>query len=239
MLNTSFDQVYVINLPERADRRREMDEQLGQLGMSLSSPKVHLFKAVRPDSEGGFSSRGARGCFLSHLGILEHAADSGFKKILILEDDCNFGKVLSTQAEAFAKIATQGDWAILYGGPVDKTPNSNAELVSEKLAPETGVTGTHFVALDQVAIATAVPYLNAMLRRPAGDPNGGPMHVDGAYSWLRHQNADLITLTCIPQIAYQRSSRTDIHTGQWYDRYPVTSTLVSIARKFKNFIQKG
>jgi len=93
-LLTLMDAIYVINLPYRTDRRAEIDVQLARAGLSLSHPKVHLFEAVRPDEPGPFPSIGARGCFLSHLGVLKDAAMRGFDKVLVLEDDADFMRAL-------------------------------------------------------------------------------------------------------------------------------------------------
>ena len=40
-----FGSVFVINLPDRADRRREMDAQLALVGLGLDHPAVTLFPA--------------------------------------------------------------------------------------------------------------------------------------------------------------------------------------------------
>ncbi len=73
-----------------------------------------------------------------------------------------------------------------------------------------------------------------LLTRKAGDPDGGPMHIDGAYSVYRKINPSVITLYAAPALGYQRSSRTDIHNLQWYDKTPLISSLVVLARKIKN-----
>src|SRR5690606_31802208 len=85
-----FEAIYVINLAYRADRRLEMSAELARLGLSFDDPKVTLFAAVRPEDAGEFPSVGARGCFMSHLGILHSALALGLRSILILEDDADF-----------------------------------------------------------------------------------------------------------------------------------------------------
>ncbi len=55
-----------------------------------------------------------------------------------------------------------------------------------------------------------VDYLEAMLQRPKGSPDGGPMHVDGAYSWFRRAHPEVAAYVCTPSVAQQRSSRSDI-----------------------------
>jgi glycosyl transferase, family 25 len=57
------------------------------------------------------------------------------------------------------------------------------------------------------------------------------MHVDGAYSWFRRQHPEVITLLAMPELGHQRSSRTDIHDLNWYDRSIVLRPLVSVLRR--------
>ena len=89
-LTRVFDRIYVINLAERADRREEMSEQLARVGLSFDDPSIELFEACRPQSAGDFPSIGARGCFLSHFGVIENAVSNGYDSILILEDDMDW-----------------------------------------------------------------------------------------------------------------------------------------------------
>jgi len=119
-----FDAIFVINLPARADRRREMDQQLRRLGLSLQHEKVVLFPAVRPDSPGGFPSIGARGCFMSHLGVLQMAQAKGVDNILILEDDCDFSKNVTAMLSQLDDGLQKMDWAIVYGGALNDLSRS-------------------------------------------------------------------------------------------------------------------
>ena len=74
-----------------------------------------------------------------------------------------------------------------------------------------------------------VDFLETVLRRPPGHPDGGPMHVDGAYCTFRNQNPEVITLVAHPNLGWQRRSRGDI-TPRWFDRVPVLRTLIDLAR---------
>jgi hypothetical protein len=76
-----FDRIYVINLPARTDRKREMEEQLARIGLSFAHPRVSLFAAIRPHEPGGFDTIGARGCFSSHLEVLRDAHRRGLNRI--------------------------------------------------------------------------------------------------------------------------------------------------------------
>jgi glycosyl transferase family 25 len=226
-----FSRVYVINLPQRTDRRREMAGQLRRIG--LGEREVAWFAAVRPADAGGFPTLGARGCFLSHLGVIEDAVCCGHESILILEDDCNFVPV--EQWDHIAGVLRGKQWDMFYGG---------AKALHGELSPWRGplariphdqaVTLTHFMAFRGDALREVADHLRAMLSRSAGDRAGGPMHVDGAYSWYRSQHPQLRTYTANPQIAVQRASRTDIHALAWHDRVRGVSDLAAVARKMIN-----
>ena len=228
-----FDAVYIINLPTRTDRRREMIEQLALAGIDASDPRVIFFDAVRPTDAGGFPTIGTRGCFMSHLGVLQRARAAGHRRILILEDDVNFIKDFQP---AFARLEPrleQPDWRMAYLGALGVQPPFDAPAPAGIMPPSSSVMGTHMLALQSTAVAEAIAYLEAMLLRPAGDPAGGPMHVDGAYSWFRNAHPEVATLLCSPALGYQRPSRTDIHDLKWFDRAPVVRDIVHALRKAK------
>jgi glycosyl transferase, family 25 len=230
-----FNKIYVINLLHRRDRRREMLEQLSKIGLSFDCPVVQLFRAVRPESADGFPSIGARGCFLSHLEVLRDACKRGFERILILEDDLNFAPNFNVRMWDVRSALEQVDWSVFYGGYVMKTPlqrDGNNTIVLAN--PGDLIQTTHFVGFRGQTICNAVGFLEAILKRPAGDPNGGPMHVDGAYNWLRDEYSSRITVLAGSQLGYQRSSRTDIHPLCWYDRIPGVRQAVGSLRMLGN-----
>jgi glycosyl transferase family 25 len=237
MFHQVFDQIYVINLVERSDRRAEMLEQLQKIGTDAASKAFQFFPAVRPSDAGDFPSIGARGCFMSHFKILEDAQSRGHARILILEDDCNFTKVLKEQWGGFSSLVANTNWSVLYGGEIARNSRSKGHIENlsfQAVDAQAGIGGTHFVALQGAAISGAYHYLAKMLARPAGDALGGPMHVDGAYSWFRRSHPEFATLMCQPQIAYQRASRTDIHEGGVADKVPGLGPVLNWLRAIKN-----
>ena len=229
-----FDAVYVVNLPTRVDRRDEMIEQLARVGKRLGHGNIHLFEAVRPDDPGPFPSTGARGCFMSHLGILQDANTHGFGRILILEDDLNFSSDFVVRGEVILERLSTTDWGMFYGG---YEALDTASITVDGLAllePADSLRTSHFVGLRRPAIAAAAAYLQAMLARPAGDAAGGPMHVDGAYAWFRRAHPNFPTYAALPELGHQRSSRTDIHPLRWFDRWPIVRDFVGALRRRRN-----
>lgn len=214
-----FGECYVINLPDRKDRWRDTQTELSKIG----SPRVRRFNAIRPNHHGGFPSIGARGCFLSHLGVLVDAEQRGLTRVLILEDDISFTADFSVRASAEVCKLKSMRWDIFYGG---------VDFEGDEVPPCRAVQTTHFIGLHSPNISRLVKYLEAILTRPAGDPQGGPMHVDGAYSWYREQHPRVITVAASPPLGHQRSSRSDIH-GRWFDTMPIMSQAVALIRRVK------
>lgn len=231
VLRDAFDAIYVINLPERTDRRAQMQRELARVGLDLGQD-VQLFAAIRPVEASGWPTIGARGCFESHLGVLEDALEQGYSRVLVLEDDVSFAPALTdARAEALATLVS-GDWACLYGGPVFQQTGDAPVL--RQLAPDEALIGLHFFAMRASFMARARDMLEAMRHRPAGHPEGGPMHVDGAYNHVRRTHPDLVAMIAEPGLAYQRASRTDVHDLRWFDRLPGIAQGVALLRVLRN-----
>ena len=231
-----FQQIYIINLAHRSDRRLEMATQLNSIGLSFHSHNIMLFPAVRPDNSAGFPSIGARGCFLSHLGVLRDAAAKGFDRILILEDDLNFSVGFTERIGGITNALELGDWDIFYGGYflTSALPKLPACTEVARIDPTFEIQTSHFIGFQGDAIDKASKFLDTLLSREAGDKDGGPMHVDGAYNWFRRIYSDQTTLLAVPELGYQRSSRTDIHVLRWFDRLPGFSQTVAGLRSLRN-----
>jgi hypothetical protein len=215
---------YVISLPHRADRQKAMRRELSRIGW-----EAEFFPAVRPDHAAGFPSIGARGCFLSHLAVLKQAMQDGADRLIILEDDLSFVRDFSTRwptvlAKLEAKI-----WDVFYPGHViEKLPEGLVRLDSS-----TAVRCTHFMMISGRVLPSLVAGLETILSRPAGDPLGGPMHVDGAYSTIRAQCPELVTYAFGPSLGFQRPSRTDVGALKWFDRVEAMRFAVNLGRTLK------
>jgi len=230
-----FQQIYVINLPHRLDRRREMAQQLERIGLGFESPVVRLFAAVRPDDAGEFQSIGARGCFLSHLGVFRDACEHRYERILIFEDDLDFELDFQARIDGVLAALQKEDWSLFYGGyefHFPAAPEEGQTLV--RVAPPDAIWSAHFVAFRGAAIGEIRQMLEEMLTRQSGDPRGGPMHVDGAYGWYRNASPGKATFLAVPQLGYQRSSKTDIHSHRWFDRLLGARQVMRWLRKLRN-----
>jgi glycosyl transferase family 25 len=231
----TFEHIVVINLSDRGDRRREIDAELRRAGLSLSHPSVELFTAQRPTRTSGFPSLGAHGAFDSHLGVMKRMVEHGWNRVLVLEDDMAFSQDFAERLPLIAQSLQERDWAMFYGHPGDlapeaKVPDANGLIT---FPPEEGIIRLHFFGFTTDFARTAIPMLEAMLTRPEGSPEGGPMHVDGAINWVRVAHPELTALGVTPQIARQRPSRSDIAETPWFDRVPVLRELAAFARRLR------
>lgn len=229
-----FQKLYVINLSSRPDRKQEMSEQLKKIGLSFAHPQVELFPAVRPETRAGFRTVGARGCFMSHLAVLRDARRNAYNRILICEDDLDFAADFKARMPAVIKRLARHDWAIFYGGHrLDaRPPIADSGLVAIP-APQP-IDTAHFIAFERTVIASLIGFLEHLLSRPPGHPEGGPMDVDGAYTWYRRLHPALTTLAAFPVLGHQRRSRTDIHELRWFDRAPLVRQSIAGLRRLCN-----
>lgn len=230
-----FEKAYVINLPERKDRLRAMKRELEKAEMPIDSDKVNLFPAIKPQAAHPFPSIGVKGCFLSHYTILKEARDKNLQNVLIMEDDLTISEAFNLYNETIINQLQQYDWGFVYFGHrlgqdnvvEDKT---KIQLQSSKVP----IVTTHFYGVNGKILDSLVKFLEVVQKRPPGHPNGGPMHVDGAFSRFRKQNPDVLTLVSVPNLGWQRSSRSDIANLKWFDKIPVIKNLVNMARNFKS-----
>jgi glycosyl transferase, family 25 len=225
-----FSATRVINLTSRHDRRQETLDEFTRHGLRFAR-QVEFFQASRPATTEGFPTLGCRGCFQSHLRLLRWFADSELDSLLVLEDDIRFFDVRSPVLDTLRETP----WDIAYFGRCDmKSPKGPQRL--QRLAPTSGVQGLHCYAIKRDVAGRLADYLEACLQREPGHPEGGPMHVDGAFSMFRARNPDVVTLLATPFLAGFRRSSTDIHDTKIkrIESLPGMHALLSSVRKLRN-----
>lgn len=230
-----FDEVRIINLVDRSDRRREIIDQLNHVGGL--APNISFFDAHRPDAPGEFPSLGARGCFESHLAILREAHERGSKTLLVLEDDLDFTREGRARIESEITELAAREWSFFYGAHVMPIEGRRGLV---PIAADEPVLTTSFVAFRGAAIGELVEFLDAMKKRPAGSPDWGPMHVDGAYTVFRRLHPKHRTLAAFPSLGRQRSSPSDVTQSQMIlDQWAVTRPIASLARRAYNRMKRN
>jgi glycosyl transferase family 25 len=233
-----FDRTYIINLPERKDRLKEITRELQSAGMSFADPTVRLLSAIRPREARGFPAPAVRGCFLSHLELLLQAQADGLKNVLVIEDDLAISPVFKQRYGHLFQEAEQTPWGFIYFGHRVESPALNVPKLTPFVDP---IATSHFYAVNGTILGRLIDYLQAVQSRAPGDPSGGPMHYDGALTMFRAANPDILTLIAQPNLGWQRSSRSDIH-GRWYDKVAGVQHAAAMARhvrqRWRSFTRK-
>ena len=232
---SSFDRVAIINLPERADRRRETTAEIERIG-GFDGGRIEFVDAYRPADPGPFPSIGARGCFMSQLSVLQQARADQVDRLLILEDDVQFVPDFAARMAALAPVIASGDCNIFYGAYTE--PQRGNARGWAPIGAEQPLTTASFIGFDRTTVARLVPFVEAMLERPAGSPDYGPMHVDGAYTVFRKLHPDVITIAAVPPVSGQRSSRSNItESGMLLDRVPALRGVGNALRRLRDRVR--
>ena len=211
-----------------------MTRELKRHAMPPEPGKVEFFEAVRKETAEGFSTPGLHGCFLSHLGVLKRARADGLSRVLVLEDDCQFTRKLGLYDESLVEQLGGQPWDLVYFGHVLDVGPVDPEAMPRLIRYTQPIGLAHFYGVNHTVLDRLVPFLEAAIGRPPGHPEGGPMSPDGALSYFRLLNPDVVTLVSVPSLGWQRSSRTDNHPLRLADRLPVVRDLVGLARRAKS-----
>ena len=206
MLST-YDEIKVVSLPDRKDRRRHMKRQ-------LKGYPFEFFDALRISEPGPFSSPGAFGGVLSHALCLASAKGS----ILILEDDC----VIPPEAHRFDVPECDIFWA----GWEQRSGDAviGAQCIGYSARAADAVARYMFALVNPKAapdpVAAKEPGFNPAIRPP----------YDGSLVWFLRTHPEF---KCVFEpLTRQLPSRSDITPGRW-DRTPVLRNAVSLARSLR------
>ena len=203
-----------------------MMAELAKFGLA-GDERVAFFPGSTATDPGAFASAGEHGCYLSHLALLKDASAAG-KRVLVLEDDCDF------LPEA-AEYVLPDEWDIFYGGYTADDPD-NLET--------SNIIGAHCMGYSPRAASAFAAYLEALLQ-PGFEPDalavarghyqpGLNPPFDGAIVWFRRAHPEMKTV--FAQIAVQRSSRSDIASRTLLDR--TMPSAAAAARRVKNWLRK-
>ncbi|XP_036940548.1 procollagen galactosyltransferase 2-like [Acanthopagrus latus] len=129
-----FDEIYLINLKRRSDRRDRMLSTLAVLGINatlteavdgtalnssqLQAMGVDMLPGYKDPYSGRVLTRGEIGCFLSHYNIWKQVVQQELQQVLLLEDDVrfepSFGSRLVTIMENVKRVGLE--WDLIYVG---------------------------------------------------------------------------------------------------------------------------
>ncbi len=129
ILKDKFDICYVLNLSDRADRRKNMEEQFQKMNMpdiyesrwlryhfATKFPFNNIIAdAFNKSGKGRFTKANEYDCARNHYSIIKECYDRKFNKILIMEDDIKFYKNMKTFCEFLNNIPKDFD-LLQFGG---------------------------------------------------------------------------------------------------------------------------
>jgi GR25 family glycosyltransferase involved in LPS biosynthesis len=210
-INDYFDKIICINLKRRPDRWAEMEIQL----------KKHNIRAIRFEAvdgnpmkwkpyKGCFEGKmqsfpGNMGCIASHVNIYKMAKENKWKRVLIIEDDCDF---IDNLNEIFNNSINSlpGDWDLLYFGGVHET--RGGVFVPEKI-------DEHFVKAKRIITTTCYAIketaYDLAIKTILKDEPYFYTAIDGYLGAYIQPNC--VTYSYHPPVAWQRASYSDIQKG--------------------------
>jgi glycosyl transferase, family 25 len=227
-----FGRVSIIHLPERVDRLDALTSELADVGLDIDDPKVEIPIAPTPSDANGFASRGVYGNFLSHLSIIEKAHADGLESVLVLEDDAIFSKAFNRSQVKIAQCLSENTWDQVFLGHsvADRLPFAPSGLVQ--------FTGdffwAHCYAVHRRIMAPLIDYMRTTIECDTGNPLGGKMYIDGAYTLFRRLNPSTICLLSSPRLSIQRGSPSNLNPPTWYAGRRIVRALMESARHVRD-----
>jgi O-antigen/teichoic acid export membrane protein/GR25 family glycosyltransferase involved in LPS biosynthesis len=217
-LSDYFQCTYIVNLPERKDRRKAVLEELQLIGMPLAEGKVEIFHAWKPAERAGFPSVEARGRFLSHLAVLKKAHRLKLKNVLVLEDDLAVDPALPRHIDRVLVDLQKQPWGILYLGHLESV---SATGIPRLIPYDRPVITSHFYAVNGPVLPRLITFLETLLDHPVDHPLGSPTYFDSALTLFRRQNPDVVTMIVEPSLGEERPSYSSIGYPNLEDLPPI------------------
>uniref|UniRef100_A0A2K5C5K2 Cerebral endothelial cell adhesion molecule n=1 Tax=Aotus nancymaae TaxID=37293 RepID=A0A2K5C5K2_AOTNA len=141
-----FDEVFVISLARRPDRRERMLTSLWEMEISgrvvdavdgrmlnssaIRSLGVDLLPGYQDPYSGRTLTKGEVGCFLSHYSIWEEVVARGLARVLVFEDDVRFESNFRRRLERLMEDveAEKLPWDLIYLGRKQVNPEKEAAV---------------------------------------------------------------------------------------------------------------
>jgi GR25 family glycosyltransferase involved in LPS biosynthesis len=189
------DKIYCINLKKRRDRKLFMLHQGKEHNLNIT-----FFDAI-------YNKKGWIGCLKSHLEILKMARKKKYKKILILEDDCDI------KSDLILKEKPPKDWEMIYlGGQVKQILEDNHFEVKEKFYVKANILSTHAMIINHTVYDKLINLI-IKCERP----------IDQTYANYHYNKKCYITN---PMMIIQINGYSDIESSEIeYNYQPVTNYI--------------
>ncbi|CAB1443215.1 unnamed protein product [Pleuronectes platessa] len=129
-----FDEVFMINLVKRSDRRERMLRTLYEQELSckvvaavdgkalnlleIESMGIKMLPGYKDPYHGRPLTKGELGCFLSHYNVWKEIVDRGLQTSLVIEDDLRFEVFFKRRLQTLLQEVTTHklDWDLIYIG---------------------------------------------------------------------------------------------------------------------------
>ncbi|NJL48523.1 MAG: glycosyltransferase family 25 protein, partial [Leptolyngbyaceae cyanobacterium SM2_5_2] len=252
-----FAKTYIINLPERLDRKRGIERELKGIGSGLTPGKIELFPGVKPEDTKGFPTKGVLGCYLSHLEILKEARDQNLENVLVIEDDLAISKRFNRIAKQLSSRLESLEWGIVFLGffpykglkLVDYYQSSSGQAESSKISLISSnypTQGTHFYAVNHKAYDRVIEFLEDLLEQRSNNPDlrekldlgeFDPAYIDTAYFLFKVKNPDINIFNVSPNLGWQRDTRSDVTLSK-VDNLSRFSCVIAAYRAAKSEAKK-
>lgn len=196
MINRYFDKIYCVNLRRRTSRWEKSLEEFQKHNLF-----VKRFNAVDGNTHPKHPvlKPGEVGCLLSHLNIIKKSKESGFKKVLIFEDDVEFSDNLVESFREYLKELPL-NWDMLYFGANHALCNpyeSNPPIqITEHVYKVVHAYSTHAYAINETAYDRIISHIEKMTNP-----------LDVMYSQIQKE---LNVYLFRPHLAWQRNGYSDI-----------------------------
>lgn len=231
-----FGRIEIIHLRERIDRYNALSRELARIGIDIHDDRVKLPDAFPITDDYGFPSRAVYSNFLRHFDILRRACNEQQRAILVLEDDAIFRHFFDdlTFQKQLIQILDTEHWGIcFFGHPITcQLTTQSTGLIRTSLT----FNGAHCYTVHQRVLSDLVEYLEAVMERPAGHPDGGKMYYDGALNMFRMRSPDLVTLVSNPALSIQRGSDSSVFKQKWYQKVKMLRPILMTARAIRDEI---
>jgi glycosyl transferase family 25 len=227
-----FDRISIVHLRARTDRYHALVCELRRMGIEITNKKVSIPDAPMPADANSFPGKGMYGSFLSHLDILQSARKNDLQSVWVLEDDAIFSRRFVREQHKIVEFLSRNEWDICYFGHTLTDELRSLPLGFPRYSG--AFYWAHCYAVHARILPRLITYIEETIERPRGDPRGGKMYIDAAYTLFRKFNPDVVTLVANPVLSLQRGSQSSLGEGYWYDRNALARPAVRLARLMRD-----
>ena len=188
-----LENVYYINLKERTDRKKLVENELNELGW-----KYQRFNAIK-------TKNGRVGCSMSHLKLIQMAKEKRLDYIVIVEDDIQFMRKTWYNEKIKNILEKEFDVFLLAGNlrpPIFETNDENIGKISKSFTTTGYIVKKHYY---DTLITNIKEGIQLLLKNPDGEYNSNAIDC----YWMTLQESDNWKII-MPRTVTQRPIYSDI-----------------------------